>query len=102
MGVEWMNQETKKERKMKTNNIRSEFVAGFASVVTTTNDQVLAEELWGGFSRQLSDNELSKIESGGFTSGVEEGNKFNAMFPDSVPVSIDATNETNPGEYSTR
>jgi len=60
----------------------SSFLSGFGSVIGLGLRG--AEEQWCGFSRQLSDDERRRAESGGFESGQREGRTFLALYPEPV------------------
>lgn len=64
---------------MSTNmNTRAEFLRGFES--TTGLNPMLAREQWDAFSRMLNDDEIDRIEAGGFAEGATEGAKFNGLY----------------------
>ena len=63
----------------------SEFLKGFAATIDHTVQE--ASEQWDAFSRQLSNADIDAIESRGYDAGVEEGEKFNELFPPEKPIS---------------
>lgn len=60
-----------------TDMVKDEFLRGIAESLNC--DAIEAEAQWGGYSRQLSDDGIREIESGGHSRGMEIGKEISAL-----------------------
>ena len=65
---------------MNNQDTYNEFIAGFqhSAGFETTN---YADEVWAGWSRQLSDSARAAVESQGYAGGIKEGKIFARLQP---------------------
>lgn len=59
------------------NTITDEFIRGIAESLNC--DAIEAEAQWGGYSRQLDDDAIREIESGGYDRGLQIGKEIAAL-----------------------
>lgn len=67
-----------KERNMSDlNTINDEFIRGITDSLNCNYAE--AEAQWGGYSRQLDDDAIREIESGGYDRGLQIGKEIAAL-----------------------
>jgi hypothetical protein len=63
--------------KRKSDKMKNEFIRGIAEALNC--DAIEAEAQWGGYSRQLDDDAIRKIESEGYARGVQIGREIASL-----------------------